>query len=186
MSLRWLPNALSILRLLLIPPMIGLLLNEAYFWTLVLFALAGVSDGVDGWLAKRFGWQTRLGALLDAAADKWLMASIFITLGWIGLVPVWLVALVFIRDLWIVLGVWYNRHHLANFQVTPRLTSKINTGVQVGFVLVVIADAAWHLLNESLMAGAVAVATLSVVVSGLDYLQDWLRRIGGSGGQEQA
>jgi len=177
MNWSWLPNALSGLRLLLIPPMIFLLLEEAFLATLILFAIAGISDGVDGWLAKRYGWQSRLGAILDAAADKLLMASAFITLGWMGLVPIWLVALVFVRDLWIVLGAWYNRHHLANFQVRPFITSKINTAVQVCFVILVIADAAWALLTEPLMAGAVAVATLSVVISGLDYLQDWLRRL---------
>jgi cardiolipin synthase (CMP-forming) len=177
MSLRWLPNALSILRLFLIPPMVMLLVAEAYFLTLILFAAAGISDGVDGWLAKRFGWQSQLGAVLDAAADKLLIAAVFITLGWQGLVPVWLVALIFVRDLWIVLAAWYNRHHFADFQVRPFLTSKINTAVQVCFVLLVVADAAWPFLPPSLMSGAVAVATLSVVVSGLDYLQDWWRQL---------
>jgi len=181
MSLRWLPNALSILRLISIGPMVMLLLAEAYFLTLCLFAAAGISDGVDGWLAKRFGWESRLGAILDAAADKLLMAAVFITLGVKGLVPLWLVGLVFVRDLWIVLGAWYNRHHLAEFQVRPFLTSKINTAVQVCFVLLVIANAAWQFLPESLMVGALAVATLSVVISGLDYLQDWIRRLRSQG-----
>ncbi|MEA5444783.1 CDP-alcohol phosphatidyltransferase family protein [Gammaproteobacteria bacterium AB-CW1] len=177
MKWHWLPNALSSFRLVLIVPTVLFLLDEAYFLTLCLFAVAGVSDGVDGWLAKRFGWTSRLGAVLDAAADKLLMAAIFITLGYKGLVPLWLVALVFVRDLWIVLGAWYNRHRLAEFEVRPFLTSKINTAVQICFVLLVIADAQWQLLAPSLMAGAVAVATLSVVASGLDYLQDWIRQL---------
>lgn len=178
MSLRWLPNALSTLRLFLIPPMVWLILSQQYFLTLLLFAAAGISDGIDGWLAKRFGWQSRVGAVLDAAADKLLIAAVFITLGWQGLVPVWLVVLIFVRDLWIVLGAWYNRHHLQDFQVRPFLTSKINTAVQVCFVLLVVADAAWQFLPAYLMSGAVAVAALSVVVSGLDYLQDWIRQLG--------
>ncbi|MDQ2069447.1 CDP-alcohol phosphatidyltransferase family protein [Natronospira bacteriovora] len=177
MSLRWLPNALSVARLILIVPMLLLLFAEQYLLTLILFAIAGISDGVDGWLAKRFGWQTRLGAVLDAAADKLMIAAVFIALGWKGLVPVWLVVLIFVRDLWIVLGAWYNRHHLADFEVRPFLTSKINTAVQVCFVLLVIADAAWPFLTPALKSGAVAVAALSVVVSGLDYLQDWMRQM---------
>ena len=177
MSLAWLPNALSVGRILLVGPAVYLLLNEAYVATLALFFVAGVSDGVDGWLAKRFNWASRLGAFLDAAADKLLMAAMFVSLGWLGIVPWWLVGLIFLRDLCIVTGAWFSRRHLPDYRVRPFFTSKVNTAVQIVFVLVVIADAAWNLLAPELMSAAVTVSALSVLVSGLHYLHDWLRAL---------
>jgi cardiolipin synthase (CMP-forming) len=176
-SLHWLPNAISIMRLALVPPVVVLLFAGQYPATLILFAVAGISDGLDGFLAKRFGWGSRLGALLDAAADKILMVAVFVSLAIKGLVPWWLVGLVFVRDLWIVLGAWYNRHHLPDFKPRPFVSSKINTGVQICFVLLVIAQAGYAFAPAAFMHFALGVATLAILVSGLDYLMDWLRQV---------
>jgi len=98
MSLSWLPNAISLLRIALIVPILLLILDGAFGWALALFLLAGFSDGLDGYLAKRFDWHTRLGALLDPVADKLLVASLFITLAYTQDIPVWLAAVVILRD----------------------------------------------------------------------------------------
>lgn len=177
MSLSWLPNALSLLRLAAIPPLIVLLLNGAHLAAVVVFFLAGASDALDGWLAKRYGWHSPFGAALDAAADKLLMASIFITLGWLGLVPVWLVVLVFGRDLGIVLGAAYARRRLQDFDVRPSLIGKLHTAVLILFVLVIMIDAGWQVFDPSVIVGAVTVAALSILVSGTDYLLAFLRDI---------
>ena len=80
MSLRWLPNAISLLRIALVVPVLSLILNGRYDWALLLFFIAGFSDGIDGYLANRFDWRTRVGALLDPVADKLLVAGTFLTL----------------------------------------------------------------------------------------------------------
>jgi cardiolipin synthase len=100
--LRWIPNAISILRILLILPILELILRGQYNVALLLFVIAGFSDGVDGYLAVRFNWQSRLGGLLDPVADKLLVAGMFITLAYTGLIPVWLAAIVIGRDVIIV------------------------------------------------------------------------------------
>ena len=77
MNLRQLPNTISVFRILLVFPIIYLLLQQQYQQALVLFLIAGVSDGVDGFLAKHYGWQTWLGGVLDPLADKFLLVSCF-------------------------------------------------------------------------------------------------------------
>ena len=104
MSLSWLPNAISILRIALVPPILILILQGDYGWALALFFFAGFSDGLDGYLAVRFEWTTRLGGLLDPAADKLLITGLFVTLAYTGDIPVWLAAIVILRDVVIVLG----------------------------------------------------------------------------------
>ena len=88
---RDIPNALCVLRMLLVAPVVWLLLAGEYAWVLVVFFLAGFTDGLDGFLAKRFDWRSRLGGILDPLADKLLMVSSYLTLGWLGLIPSWLV-----------------------------------------------------------------------------------------------
>ncbi|MDE2089174.1 MAG: CDP-alcohol phosphatidyltransferase family protein, partial [Gammaproteobacteria bacterium] len=104
MTRRDLPNLISVLRMLLVLPVVALLMTEHYREALLLFGLAGLSDALDGFLAKRYGWTSRLGAVLDPLADKILLVSSYIALGWLRLLPLWLVAAVIVRDLVIVIG----------------------------------------------------------------------------------
>ena len=92
------PNLITVFRFLLVPPLVWLLLNDRFGAALVVFGVAGFSDGLDGFLAKRFHWTSRIGALLDPLADKLLLIASFVTLGWLGWIPVWLVVLVCLRD----------------------------------------------------------------------------------------
>ncbi len=103
MSLSWIPNAISLLRIILVAPILMLILRNDFAIALGLFVVAGFSDGVDGYLARRFQWHTRLGALLDPVADKLLVNGLFITLAYMQLAPVWLAAIVIARDV-IILG----------------------------------------------------------------------------------
>ena len=104
MNLSSLPNALSILRIILTVPVVLTLLNHDFFFAIMLFFVAGITDALDGWVAKRYSYQTRLGSILDPVADKLLLVSSFITLSVIGLLPLWLLLLIFLRDLMIVSG----------------------------------------------------------------------------------
>ena len=176
-----LPNLISLGRLLLVPLAISLILEASYsaaFWILV---VAGISDALDGFIAKRFDWRTRLGALLDPLADKVLLVSVYVTLGIAGQLWPWLVVLVVFRDIMIV-GGFLLIQMLAPMPKAfqPLLISKINTGVQVFFVGYVLARLGFNVAapTADLVLGiTVAVTT---VVSGLTYLVQWARILASS------
>ena len=174
--MRWIPNAISILRIVLVAPILWLIVREEYGWALLLFWIAGFSDGLDGYLANRFGWQSWLGAMLDPVADKLLAAGLFITLAWVGLVPVWLSALVILRDVVIVGGA--TAYHFLIRPVTgePTTISKLNTALQLLFLLFVLSQAAfgWPEAISITVLGAAIVVT--VFVSGIDYVLRWSQR----------
>ena len=176
MSLRWIPNAISVMRILLIGPVLVLLIRGEYAWALLLFWLAGLSDGVAGWLAMRFGWQSKIGALLDPVADKLLIAGMFITLAVIGLVPAWLSAVVILRDLVIVGGAVAYHFLIEPVSGEPTTVSKLNTLIQLLFLLCVLSRATFG-WPDSIAVTVLGAATLvTVVVSGLDYVLRWSGR----------
>lgn len=175
MSLAWLPNALCIARMLLVVPTTLALLAGRYELTLLLFGVAAISDGLDGWLAKTFGWTSRLGKILDPSADKLLLVTVFVTLTWIGLVPAWLTATVVLRDVAIVGGAIAYRLLIGYVEGHPTPVSKLNTLVQILFVLVAVAAAAWRTVPAALVATLGAAAFVTTVVSGLDYVVTYAR-----------
>ncbi len=136
MSFSWIPNAISLLRVALVAPILLLILNDGYAVAIVLFCVAGFSDGVDGYLAKRFGWRTRLGALLDPIADKLLVAGLFITLAYIQLIPTWLASVVIFRDLVIISGATAYNFIVGPVQGEPTRISKLNTALELLFLLI--------------------------------------------------
>ena len=170
MTLTWLPNALSIARMLLVIPSTLALLAGRYELTLLLFGIAAVSDALDGWLAKRYGWSSRSGKILDPIADKLLLVTLFVTLAWIGRVPVWLAAAVVLRDLLIVGGAVAYRLLIGHVEGHPTPVSKLNTLLQIVFVLVTIAASAWRTVPAALVATLGAATFITTVVSGVDYV----------------
>jgi len=173
--LRQIPNIISVFRILLVGPILWLLLEHAYGYALILFAVAGISDGIDGFLAKRFNWQTWIGGLLDPLADKLLLVSSFVALGWLGLLPLWLVALVFLRDLVIVAGATYYHRHVGKVGGEPTLISKVNTFVQILLVLLVV-FAQIVTIPGLLIQLLIALVTITTISSGIDYVIKWSRR----------
>lgn len=173
MSLRWIPNAICLVRIALVPPVIFLLLEQRYEAALLLFVIAGGSDGLDGFLAKRFGWQTRLGSLLDPIADKTLVSGTFITLGWLDLVPLGVVAVIVLRDVIIVLGAIAWQLLVAPVQGLPSLVSKLNTACQLLFVVCAIAGAAYGWPSESVLTVLGAACIVTAIISGLNYVLTW-------------
>ena len=99
MTLSWLPNFISITRIALVGPILIYIQTEQYGLALALFLVAGVSDGIDGYLAKTFDWQTRLGVILDPFADKVLVGVTFFAIVINGLAPLWFAVLVILRDI---------------------------------------------------------------------------------------
>lgn len=174
--MRHIPNALCILRILLVVPVAWLLHAGDYRLTLWLFAFAGFTDGLDGFLAKRFGWTSELGKMLDPLADKILLVSVFIILAALGIVPMWLAATAVLRDVTITAGaITYNSLY-GDPNGQPTVISKINTGCQILYLLLAVAAQAgdWSLENVLITLGALVFVT--TVVSGIDYVVTYTRK----------
>ncbi len=169
-----LPNLISILRLFLVPLIVALILDGDWGWALFGFLIAGVSDAIDGFIARHFDMRTELGAYLDPLADKALLVSIFVTLALVGQIPGWLTIMVVTRDVMIVGGIilaWLLGSPIA---VNPVFLSKVNTVGQIGFGVTVLSVKAFDLSLSSLVHyGGYCVAALTVA-SMLVYVIQWL------------
>jgi len=175
--MRHLPNLICLVRIALIWPTV-MALQKGEFWTaLVLVAVCAVSDGLDGWLAKRFNWTSHLGKILDPLADKMLLVALFLTATWNNLVPWWLTAVVVARDVMIGGGAVIYRLWFGPLYGRPTILSKINTGMQLAVVLAAVLGAATGTLPTQEMITALAIVTLlTTLVSGGDYLAAFTRR----------
>lgn len=178
--MKYLPNIISVLRILLVIPTVNYLWHNEFGKALALFFIAGISDGLDGFLARRFGWVSRLGSILDPMADKLLMTAIYFTLGLKAQLPVWLVALVIGRDLVIVLGAVAYRMLLKNITMQHLLISKLNTAAQILLVLLLIFRLSdlpmTDIIPLGLITALVYVVALTTVISGIAYVFVWSRR----------
>ena len=175
-----LPNIISILRILLVIPTVCFLSENKYTNALLVFLVAGLSDGLDGYLARRFGWITRLGSFLDPMGDKLLMTASYFMLGYLGHLPVWLVVLVIGRDVVIIMGALAYRLLVQDITMQPLIISKINTACQIFLVLLMIYDLssipgaahvpAWATLSM------VYVVMVTTILSGISYVYIWAER----------
>ena len=171
--LRHLPNALCIVRMLMVAPLIWLLLTGNYQWVLVVFFVAGFTDGLDGFLAKRFSWRSWLGGILDPLADKLLLVSTFLTLTYIGLAPLWLLIAVVARDLIIILGGVAYRIFIGTVVAQPTTISKLNSACQLLYVLLVVANAGYGVPGPIIVGIMSWVVLATTVTSGLGYVYTW-------------
>ena len=175
-----LPNLITLARILLVPVMVWAIASDQMTAAFALFLIAGISDGVDGFLAKRFGMATAVGAYLDPLADKVLIVSIYVSLGVIEAIPRWLVILVVSRDILIVGGIMLSWVLGDPITIKPATVSRLNTVAQIVLGGVVIAARAfqWQIAGGiNALMGLVAVLTLlSIAV----YLQEWVRHVGGA------
>jgi len=151
-------------------------LNERFGTALIFFGIAGFSDGLDGYLAKHYHWTSRLGELMDPLADKLLLVSSFVTLGWLGWIPLWLVAVVVLRDLVIVGGAIVFHMRVERLEAMPSMVSKLNTFAQILLVLAVIFSQGIHPLPALLMELLMYSVLVTTIWSGFDYVWTWGRR----------
>lgn len=172
-----LPNIITICRLLLVPVVVYLIVTGEFLVAFWLFVIAGISDAVDGFIAKRFHAQTELGAYLDPLADKALLVSIYVALGILGEMPVWLVFLVVSRDAFIIVAVMLSWMLSRPVAMAPLMISKANTAGQILLAVVILADLGFGLLMENLRDGLVLLVAGLTVLSALAYLVDWLRHM---------
>jgi cardiolipin synthase len=173
MTLSQLPNLITLSRIALVPVLILFLKDQDFVGALAIFVVAGISDGLDGLLAKRLGYTSRFGAILDPIADKTLLVSAYVMLTIVGIVPFWLMLTVAFRDLLIVGGYLAYTSLVGPVRMHPSILSKVNTFMQILLVAVVLVKRAagyqWPLLEEALIY-AVLVTT---VTSGAHYVWVW-------------
>lgn len=172
-SLAHLPNIITIARIALVPVLILLLKDQDYAAGLIVFVIAGASDALDGYLAKRLNVQSRLGAILDPVADKLLLVSAYVMLAVLGHIPFWLVLVVVFRDLLIVGGYMLYTSHAGPVKMRPSILSKLNTLMQITLVAVILAQQAAG-LAWPLAEVLVYVVLATTVVSGAHYLWSWM------------
>lgn len=174
--MRHLPNLICLLRIVLIWPIVASIAQRDYPRTLLLFFMAAASDGLDGFLAKRFRWTSPLGKLLDPLADKLLLVAVFLVATWYGLVPRWLTIAAVARDVLIGLGALVYRIGWGRLDGRPMLGSKINTLLQVLYVLAIVAHAGFGLPPPGVLQALALLTLLTVLTSGYAYVREFTQR----------
>lgn len=170
-----LPNMITLTRLLSVPLTIWLIVGDRFGTAFWVFVAAGASDALDGYIAKRFDCRTRLGALLDPVADKALLSSVYVALGFVGLLPSWLVILVVFRDVVIIGGFVLIQSISSQRNFDPLFSSKINTLVQIALVGYVLGRLALGFDDGVVTDVLVGLAAATTVFSGFAYLVRWAR-----------
>lgn len=177
MILKHIPNALTLFRLALIVPFLMYLFEHEYVNALYTFFLAGFTDGLDGWLARHFHWQSFFGSFVDPLADKLLISASFISLALIGSLPWWLVILVILRDLTISMGVvfWYV-YIQKKLDFEPTLLSKFNTTFQLGIVTLCLVELAFFKFPPYVLNICIALTAFTTATTYLDYIRKGIQR----------
>jgi cardiolipin synthase len=173
MKMQDIPNIITMIRLLLIIPLCIALFTDQYKLAFYIFIVAGISDGLDGLLARYFNWQTKLGAMVDPVADKLLMLMTYAMLTWSHVVPVWLFVLVIGRDLIITTGVVLYKYLIEEPYYKARFFSKINTAVQIVFVLLLLFNAAFITLSPYFLNLLMYLVVFTTLISLMDYVIVW-------------
>lgn len=174
--MRHLPNLICLIRIGLIWPIVAALHRGNMPSALALFVLAGFSDGLDGYLAKRFNWTSELGKVLDPLADKLLLITVFVELAWLGMIPWWLAAAVVARDVMIALGALVYRLWFGPLRGRPTIVSKINTALQLLYIMLIMLNAAAGVPPREVLDAVAALTLASTVLSGLHYVVSFTRR----------
>ena len=173
------PNFITIGRLLLVPAVIMMIVRRNWQAAFGLFVLAGVSDAIDGFIARRFDMRSELGAYLDPIADKALLVSIYMALAIVGIIPAWVAILVVSRDIMIVSGVilsWLLDNPL---EMRPFLVSKLNTFAQIAFAAGLLAAKAFDVLLGFWFEWSMWSIAALTLASAAAYLAFWLRHMAG-------
>lgn len=161
------------MRLVLVFPLIFLLWQELYATALLIFFIAGISDGLDGYLAKKYQWTSVFGAVADPIADKLLMVSSYFVMCWQLHLPWWLFVLILIRDLVIVGGGLFYHHLFGVKEVVPTYLSKTNTFLQILLVLEVMFGLAFDLELGIFTEWLIYLVTFTTIASGIQYSTIW-------------
>ncbi len=169
---KWIPNLISGIRILLVFPVAWYLWHADFFMALILFIVAGLSDGLDGYLARRYQWTSSLGGWLDPVADKLMQVTTYVMLAWLGLIPLWLVMLILARDVMIVAGGLFYYYKIERIEARPSGISKLNTVFQILLVVLVLLDSLYG-FAPWVVGGMIWLVALTTLSSGVDYVVTW-------------
>lgn len=172
-----LPNMITIGRLVLVPLVIAMIGRGEWQFAFFAFVLAGVSDGVDGYIARRFSMRSELGAYLDPLADKALLVSIYVTLAIVGVMPGWLAIVVVSRDMMIVGAVVLSWLLDNPVEINPSFLSKVNTTGQIGLAGLVLGSHAFGFADSIFLPELMLVVAGLTIASMAAYLARWLRHM---------
>jgi cardiolipin synthase len=174
-----LPNIITLGRIVAVPFIVSFLLESQFLFAFWLFFIAGASDAVDGYLAKKYDARTRLGAYMDPLADKVLLTALFVTLGYREIFEPWLAILVVSRDLSIVGAILLSSAMGYELEIKPHFISKVNTLFQITFMTYLLAALGFDMINPDwVLKGTYAVAA-TTILSWLIYLFQWISILGG-------
>ncbi|WP_010598159.1 CDP-alcohol phosphatidyltransferase family protein [Rickettsiella massiliensis] len=176
LQLRYLPNLVTCIRFILIGPILWALLKKYYPLAFYLFLVAGLSDGLDGFLARFFGWTSQFGALIDPLADKLLLMSSFMVLAYLKQIPFWLMILVIGRDTWIMGGALIYRYCVGPLNYKPVWISKLNTFLQLVLVTLLLIKLAFYPLPERLIDRLIEAVFITSLLSFIQYTWVWARQ----------
>jgi len=181
-----LPNLITVSRIALAPVLILLLKEQNYAASLGVFVIAGISDGLDGFIAKRFHLTSRLGSILDPLADKTLLVSSYVMLTFLDQLPFWLMLTVAFRDLLIIGGYLVYTSMVGPVQMRPSWLSKFNTLMQILLVIVILAQQATALVYPPLVDVLIYAVLLTTVGSGVHYIWIWgvMKEVESAGGRD--
>ena len=179
-------NLITIMRFLLVPAVVFALLSNRVGLAFAGFLIAGISDAVDGFVARHFNQRTELGAYLDPAADKLLLISVFVVLGYMGELPLWLVIAAVSRDALIIGAVLLSTIMARPVAMKPLYVSKANTAVQIVVAAVVLADLAFGAGFDVIRQGLILLCGVLTVASAGAYLVGWLRHMNSDGKPENS
>lgn len=173
MPLSYIPNIITCSRILLIIPIIMAIFNNDYKIACYLFILAGISDGLDGFLARRFNWVSRFGSIADPIADKLLLMSCFIALALKEVIPFWLPVTIILRDLWVISGAVSYHYLIRPYQMAPTFMSKINTFLQILLLFLTIINLGITEIKPAMLDAMVWLTLVACVLSGIHYTYVW-------------
>lgn len=173
MNITNIPNLITFLRVILIPPLIGCLLNHLYWQGLILLVISGLTDAADGFLARHYGWTTRLGAIIDPLADKCLLILTFITLTYLHCIPFWLCAIVILRDVMIVAGAVFYHFLIKEYDFEPTRISKLNTTLQLFYLFSLVIKLSGIYIPPHWLAFLMYSVLATTVISMIDYSWIW-------------
>ena len=170
-----LPNIITLLRIAATPFAVWLILEGHLLWAFWVFVIAGVSDALDGFIAKQFDMETELGKFLDPIADKALLVSVYVSLGIEGFIPNWLVIMVVFRDVAIVGGALLFETMTHSLTMHPLMISKVNTTLQIVLAAAVMGSAGYELELGGWLDAVLALTAIATLLSGLSYAVVWAR-----------
>jgi cardiolipin synthase len=175
--LPYLPNLITLGRLLAVPLAVWLIIGGRFASAFWLFVAAGVSDALDGYLARRFGTRSELGAYLDPLADKALLTSVYVSLGYVEHMPNWLVILVVFRDVLIIGGAMLYQTLTQRLRMQPLFVSKVNTTAQIALAAFVLGQLGLRFDSHGIDVVLMYIVVGTTIVSGGAYVAIWGWRI---------